>query len=46
MLDKIIDNIKKDFHNSQDIIFRKIKLKNNNILLVFNNTLTRSDNIK
>lgn len=45
MLDKIIDNIKKDFHNSQDIIFRKIKLKNNNILLVFNNTLTRSDNI-
>ena len=45
MLDKIIDNIRKDFHNSQDIIFRKIKLKNNNILLVFNNTLTRSDNI-
>ena len=45
MLDKQIEIIKKDFHNSPDIVFRKIKIKNLEVLLVFNTTLTKSDNI-
>lgn len=45
MLDKEIEIIKKDFNNSSDIIFRKIKVKNTEILLVFNSTVTKSDSI-
>ncbi len=45
MIDKKIETIKKDFKNSPDIIFRKIKIKNKELLLVFNASLTRSDNI-
>ena len=45
MFDKEIERIKKDFNNSSDIIFRKIKVKNTYVLLVFNNTVTKSDNI-
>lgn len=45
MIDKQIEIIKKDFNNSPDIIFRKIKIKNKEILLVFNETITKSDSI-
>ena len=45
MIDSIINMIKKDFKYSPDIIFRKVKIKNTEILLVYNVTLTRSDNI-
>lgn len=45
MLNETIEKIKEDFKNSPDIIFRKIKVKDTEILLVFNSTLTKSDNI-
>lgn len=45
MIDKKLNFIKQDFKNSPDIIFRKIKIKNKEILLIFNNTLTNSSNI-
>lgn len=45
MIDEKINKIKKDFNNSPDIIFRKIKIKDTEILLVFNSSVTDSDNI-
>ena len=45
MIDKKLELIKKDFKNSPDIIFRKVKIKDKEILLIFNNTLTNSSNI-
>ena len=45
MLDKIIKNMKQDFGESPDIVFRKVKVKNKEILLVYNVTLTDSNNI-
>ena len=45
MLDKIIETMKKDFKNSPDIIFRKVKIKKKEILLIYNVTLTNSNNI-
>ena len=45
MLDKIIKNMKQDFGESPDIVFRKVKVKNKEILLVYNVTLTNSNNI-
>ena len=45
MLDKVIDKMKKDFKNSPDIIFRKVKVKHTEILLVYNVNLTNSSNI-
>lgn len=45
MLDEIIKKIKKDFNNSPDIIFRKVKIKKTEILLIYNVTLTNSSNI-
>lgn len=45
MLDEIIKKMKKDFKNSPDIIFRKVKVKKTELLLVYNVTLTNSNNI-
>lgn len=45
MIDKTIEIIKKDFNNSPDIIFRKIKVKRKEMLLIYNVTLTNSNNI-
>ena len=45
MLDKTIEVMRKDFKNSPDIIFRKVKIKKTEILLVYNVTLTNSSNI-
>lgn len=45
MINKTIGIIKKDFKNSPDIIFRKVKIKNKEILLIYNVTLTNSSNI-
>lgn len=45
MLDDTIKLIKKDFGYSTDIIFRKVKIKKTEILLIYNVTLTNSDNI-
>ena len=45
MIEKIEETIKKDFHNSPDIIFRKIKRKRKKMLLIYNISLTNSNNI-
>ena len=45
MLDKQIEMIKSDFSDSPDIVFRKVKVKNKYILLVFNTSVSRSDSI-
>ena len=45
MLDKTIEIMKRDFKNSPDIIFRKVKIKKTEIVLVYNVTLTNSSNI-
>ena len=45
MIDKTIAMMKKDFGDSPDIIFRKLKIKKTEILLVYNVTLTNSNNI-
>lgn len=45
MIDKIIEIVKKDFGNSPDIIFRKVKIKRKEILLIYNISLTNSNNI-
>lgn len=45
MLDKQIEIIKKDFNSSPDIVFRKVKVKNKEILLVFNSSVSSSSSI-
>ena len=45
MIEKIEQKIKKDFKKSPDIVFRKIKIRNKKILLIYNVTLTNSNNI-
>ncbi len=45
MLDKVIKNMKQDFGESPDIVFRKVKVKHKEILLVYNVTLTNSNSI-
>lgn len=45
MLDKKIEEIKKDYNDSPDIIFRKVKLKDKEILLVFSTSTTSSDSV-
>ena len=45
MLDKQIEMIKSDFSDSPDIVFRKVKVKNKYILLIFNTSVSRSDSI-
>ena len=45
MIENIEKAIKKDFQNSPDIIFKKIKLKRKKVLLIYNVTLTNSSNI-
>ncbi len=45
MLDKQIEIIKNDFHNSPDIVFRKVKINNKQLLLVFNTSVSKSDSI-
>ncbi len=45
MIENIEKMIKKDFQNSPDIIFKKIKIKRKKILLIYNVTLTNSSNI-
>ena len=44
-MDETIKIIKRDFKNSPDIIFKKMKVKNKEILLIYNVTLTNSSNI-
>ena len=45
MLDKEIEIIKKDFNNSPDIVFRKVKVKKTEILFIFNTSVSKSDSI-
>ncbi len=45
MIQEIIKLIKKDYKNSPDIILKIIKLKKESILLIYNTSLTNSDNI-
>ena len=45
MLDDIIKKIKKDFKDSPDIIYRKVKVKNKEILLIYNISTSSSNNI-
>lgn len=45
MLDDKIKKIKKDFKDSPDIIFRKVTIKDTEILLVFNSALSDSNSI-
>ena len=45
MLDKQIEIIKSDFHDSPDIIFRKIKIGRKEVLLIYNTSVSKSDNI-
>ena len=45
MIKSIEKMIKKDFQNSPDIIFKKLKIKKKQILLIYNVTLTNSSNI-
>lgn len=45
MLEDKIKEIKKDYNNSPDIIFRKVKLKDKEILLVFSPSTSNSANI-
>lgn len=45
MIDKKIKIIKKDYHNSPDIIYRKIKIKGEEILLVFSTSTAKSSDI-
>ena len=45
MLENVLQKIKKDFGDSPDIVFRKVKIKKTEILLIYNITLTNSSNI-
>ena len=45
MLEDKIKEIKKDYNNSPDIIFRKVKLKDKEILLVFSPSTSSSNSI-
>ena len=45
MIDKKIKEIKKDYKNSPDIIFRKVKIKDKDLLLVFSTSTTSSESV-
>lgn len=44
-INKILENINKKYHNAPDITYRTINIKNNKIVLVFNQSLCDSDKI-
>ena len=45
MLEDKIKEIKKDYNNSPDIIFRKVKIKDKELLLVFSPSTSSSTSI-
>lgn len=45
MLEKIALRIKQDFNESPDIIIKKIETKKNKLLIIYNTSLTNSNNI-